>query len=523
MGLFSSLRSFANRPAAAKPPRGAAKQAARPGAARTGPRRSAVEQLEQRQLLAADGLVPDEVLLGSVYFEEATGDDSEADTIQVSFEGGPAGTTLDTLVISGDKAGDGLSIGDVFFDTAPGGLGDDFGSVPLSIVGADGFEVTSVTVVDGGTTIVFDFVGFEAGETLVFSIDVDEFQAINPVTNEPTANSLVEGAEFEFSSIAGSFTAEGFEGLTLGALYYDFFDGRRDTGEAATGLQLSLPDDRYEADDDKSDRTAGAVAHAPLLPLASISGHVYHDRSDDGLLDAGEERIAGVPIELLDAAGQPTGVTTLTDAQGYYEFVNLAPGTYGVREAAQPSPYLDGKDTAGSNGGAAGNDVILGAVLEYGDRATDYNFGELLVGSISGRVHVSDDADCDFDNPDTPLAGVVIELLAADGTPVATTTTDAQGRYSFAGLPPGEYQVRQVQPTQFAGQQLFDGGERAGDAGGVVADDLITGIQIGSDQDAVDYDFCEHLGASLSGFVYHDQDDDGVYEPLSINGSGEDP
>ena len=34
------------------------------------------------------------VVLGSVYFEEDTGDDSQPDTIQVSFNGGAAGTTL---------------------------------------------------------------------------------------------------------------------------------------------------------------------------------------------------------------------------------------------------------------------------------------------------------------------------------------------------------------------------------------------------------------------------------------------
>ena len=63
------------------------------------------------------------MLLGSVYFEEATGDDSKPDIIQVSFTGGAAGTTLNKLTINGDKRQDGLTDGDVFFDTAAGGLG----------------------------------------------------------------------------------------------------------------------------------------------------------------------------------------------------------------------------------------------------------------------------------------------------------------------------------------------------------------------------------------------------------------
>ena len=500
MGLLSSLRLFTK--PVAPPTKG-------------GARRATVEQLESRQMLAGDGLVPEDVLLGSVYFEESTGDDSEPDIIEVSFVGGAEGTTLDRLTIDGDKLGDGLTPGDIFFDIAAGGRGT-FDSVPLSIVSSEGFEVTGVTIVDGGTSVVFDFSGFDAGEKLLFSVDVDEHQSNDPDTGTPLDNSLAEGAEFQFTSMVGEFSATGFVDLTLSGRYYDFFDGRRDDAEAATNLELDLPDDRFEAADNKVDRTAGAVAHAPQIPLASISGYVYHDESDDGVLDATEDPIAGVTIELLDENGLGTGVTTVTNADGYYEFLNLTAGKYGVREVEQPAPFLDGKDTAGSHGGVAGNDIILDAMLDFGDNATDYNFGELLAGSIAGRVHASNDPDCDFDNPDILLSGVTIQLLDSQGSVLRSTTTDENGRYKFEGLAPGEYQVREIQPSSVNGQALFDGGERAGTAGGAVGNDLISGIALGSGQDAVNYDFCEHLGAMLSGFVYHDRNDDGQF-------AGEDP
>ena len=116
-----------------------------------GPRRCQLEELEPRRLFAVD--VAPHVILGSVYFEEATGDDSKPDIIQVSFNGGAAGTTLNKLTINGDKRQDGLTDGDVFFDTAAGGLGA-FQYGGLSIVSANGFTVNSVTVVDGGSQIV---------------------------------------------------------------------------------------------------------------------------------------------------------------------------------------------------------------------------------------------------------------------------------------------------------------------------------------------------------------------------------
>ncbi len=376
-------------------------------------RRTRIEQLEQRELLAGDGLAPD-VLLGGVYFEEATGDDSKGDIFQVSFVGGPAGTTLERLVISGDKFGDGLTSGDTFFDTVEGGLGW-FKSVGYGLIAHDGFEITSVSVPDGGTDIAFTFSGFDAGEKLVFSGDVDEAQIINPITGQVIQNSLVEGAEFELSTIVGEFSAQGYVDLQLTGVYYDEFDARRETAQAETQLTLDLPDDRYESVQDKSDRTAGAVAHAPMLELATLSGYVYHDLDDDGAFDSNEDPIAGVELRLLRADGSDTGLRATTNADGYYKFVNLTPGNYTVVEV-QPEGWVDGKDTAGSHGGEAADesagrvDRISTILLTYGDHATHYNFGELLDSSIAGRVGASNGPECKFDNPDILLEGVQIDL-----------------------------------------------------------------------------------------------------------------
>ena len=58
-------------------------------------------------------------------------------------------------------------------------------------------------------------------------------------------------------------------------------------------------------DHDYSDRTAGAIVDAAQIPLATISGWVYHDRNDDGTFQHdGEQGIGGVTLELLDAQWQ---------------------------------------------------------------------------------------------------------------------------------------------------------------------------------------------------------------------------
>ncbi len=482
-----------------------------------GPRRCQVEELEARRLFAVD--VAPHVLLGSVYFEEATGDDSKPDIIQVSFTGGAQGTTLNKLTINGDKRQDGLTDGDVFFDTAAGGLGA-FKYAGLSIVSANGFTVNSVTVVDGGTQIVFDLSGFDAGEKLVFSIDVDEAQYVDGPNVD--ANSLVEGQEFQRSWLIGQFTAVGYVDLTMTTQFWDDFDPNFAKAKQETGLTLDLPNDAYTPDHDYTDRTAGAIVHQAQIPLATISGWVYHDRSDDGIFNQGpEEGIGGVKLELLDANGNPTGITTTTSTDpaklGFYEFRNLTPGTYGIREY-QPTGWLDGKDTAGDHGGVAAIEVgsiidkITGAVLNYGDHGLNYNFGELLPSTISGKVGANYGPDCKFDNPDIPLEGVVIDLLDGNGNLVATTTTDKNGNYKFTGLRKGTYIVREHQPTEY-----YDGGERVGSVGGVSSDvaglySLISAIALPSGTDAIHYDFCEKIGVNLEGNVYHDRDDDGNFD-----------
>jgi SdrD B-like domain len=522
VGLFNTLRGMClgtNPPIRNELVRRGGKSAVR------GPKRCHVEELEPRRMFAVD--VAPHVLLGSVYFEEATGDDSKPDIIQVSFVGGAAGTTMNQLTINGDKRQDGMTDGDIFFDTAAGGLGE-FHWGGLSIVSANGFNVNGVTVVDGGMQIKFDLSGFDAGEKLIFSVDADEAQFVDGPNVD--ANSLVEGAEFQRSIMTGKFSAVGYVDLTLSGLYWDAFDDEFAAAYQQTGLSLNLPNDAYDPGHDYTDRTAGAVAHAAQIPLASLSGWVYHDKSDDGNFAHGVETgIGGVTLELLDANGNPTGIKTVTSTEpanlGFYEFRNLFPGTYGVREY-HPDGWLDGKDKAGDHGGAAASeaggpvDKIFGAVLNYGDHAVEYNFGELLPGSISGRVHADHHEDCDFDNPEILLEGVQIDLLDANGNFIRSTFTDENGEYSFTGLAPAIYQVREHNPVGY-----YDGGERIGSAGGQKSDigetfSIFTGIVITSDLDAIQYDFCEKVGVTLSGNVYHDRDDDGNFDRPGEEGIG---
>ena len=228
----------------------------------------------------------------------------------------------------------------------------------------------------------------------------------------------------------------------------------------------------------------------------TLSGHVYHDASNDAQRDTDEQGIGGVTLMLLDADGRDTGIRATTSTadhnRGAYQFSQLAAGTYGIAEA-QPAGYLDGLDTPGNRGGRADNpgDRIVDAVLAFGQRGEDYNFGELLPGSISGFVFqdgpalrtvdgvpsdVSQLRDGVLTGDDRRLAGVTLELRhGASGAPIMAsdvmpgryadgpirTTTDARGYYEFTGLPGGTYAVFEIHPTAY-----IDGIDTPGSLGG---------------------------------------------------------
>ncbi|NND99717.1 MAG: hypothetical protein HKN47_20555, partial [Pirellulaceae bacterium] len=253
---------------------------------------------------------------------------------------------------------------------------------------------------------------------------------------------------------------------------------------------------------------------------ATISGYVYEDNSDDGLRDATEKGIQGTTVSLVDSSGNIVA-TTQTDADGYYEFDAIPPGDYSLVET-QPVDYYDGKDTAGLiNGQVVGRpdpdgDTIRSIVIKQGQTGIEYNFGELLGATLSGRVHVDGDDDCIFEPGEQTLAGVVIFLLDAQGNEVAQTTTDAAGQYKFDNIAPGQYTVVEQQPDGF-----FEGKAMPGSAGGEAETGSRIGkITLGSGEIAVDYDFCEKPPAEIFGFVFGDADGDCLFDADEIGIAG---
>ena len=459
------------------------------------------EQMEPRQLLAADPLLH----LGAVYVEDNNGDDNSPDRIEITFNGGAPGTQLTELVIDTDKDGNGLSIGDCLFDTQAGGLGA-YAAQPLVLVSHQGIDSVTWDVADGGTKLVFHFSGFEAGEKLVFSIDVDEMGYSEP-------NSLAEGNEFEGSKLAGTFTAPHYAVANGSDIFVDYYDAK------LVGTGLNLPPDSYvpPGTTPRNDHTAGAVAPILQIPLpSSIAGTVYEDFDGDNYRDPVDTPLAGVSVslyELINGDYVFTGRSTTTDAAGNYRFDALRPGTYRVVET-QPAGYASVGATAGTVDGATRGavtnvDVISSVSLLGGEDSIHNDFAEYRPASVSGRVIADLNLNCTYDaGTDKLLSGVTVELTDAQGTVLSTTTTDTLGEYRFDNLRPGVYRIHEVQPAGY-----FDSGDHVGTVGGALdPTDAIRGITLVSASNGLHYDFCEIQPVNLCGYVYEDNNNNGIKE-----------
>jgi protocatechuate 3,4-dioxygenase beta subunit len=115
-----------------------------------------------------------------------------------------------------------------------------------------------------------------------------------------------------------------------------------------------------------------------LLP-SSLYGFVYLDSFQHHHRDITASALGQIQVVLtgVDDLGNSVWQSMQTDANGFYDFVNLRPGTYSITEA--PTPQFDeGTNSIGSLGGAVIGDQFSQIILASATTGRDYNFGEVL-------------------------------------------------------------------------------------------------------------------------------------------------
>jgi len=133
--------------------------------------------------------------------------------------------------------------------------------------------------------------------------------------------------------------------------------------------------------------------------------------------------LSGVTYRLFDASGNKV-VDVTTGADGRAVFSDLPLGSYSYQEISAPEGYVvdSTRYTA----------TISTSALHITEQRTN----ALAKGSIE---ILKVDAETR-----QPLAGVVYRLFDANGSKIADSTTDGNGKVTFSGLKPGKYAYQEI-------------------------------------------------------------------------------
>jgi uncharacterized repeat protein (TIGR01451 family) len=223
-----------------------------------------------------------------------------------------------------------------------------------------------------------------------------------------------------------------------------------------------------------------------------LAGHVFADPDGSGDLTPGDAGFAGVTVELYDNDGdtlfEPTidVIDGLTDLDG------------------------DGDVDVYDDGIIDGVRVIDGQLDITGDGVIDSADDGLFrgVGVIDGVLDLDGDA-----TPGEPVEDSGT-LVGDDGDPFATTTTLSDGSYSFAGIPGGDYFVREIDPEEWTSTGDLDtpaGGCDSGNGCNVIAASVPNG---GSSTGNDFFDQPPPAGVNtITGTTFLDADENALYDP----------
>ncbi|TAE54679.1 MAG: hypothetical protein EAZ87_21690, partial [Nostocales cyanobacterium] len=244
--------------------------------------------------------------------------------------------------------------------------------------------------------------------------------------------------------------------------------------------------------------------------LASLGDYVFADNNANGTQDAGDTAVAGVTVELLQNG--TVIATTTTAADGSYLFSGLTPGDYQVKFTS-PAGYIFTTANAGGNDGTDSDANATGltqtVTLQSGENNLTLDAGLVELASLGDFVWHDLNADGIQDANEPGIAGATVKLInPVTGTVLATTTTDADGKYSFEGLTPGDYKVQFVTPSGFTQSSSANvGGNDAIDSDGT---EVTTNLSAGENDTTLDSGF--YKLASIGDRVFEDSNANGIQD-----------
>ena len=341
--------------------------------------------------------------------------------------------------------------------------------------------------------------GFTPGTTVTYTITLTN-EGPNPATGVIAQDKLPTGVTFVSSTGDGDYdAATGKWDLRDEVIEKDATRTRtivvRVTPEAAGSIVTNTA--TIEHQDQFGDKTADNTSSVPLTAGYTIAGKLYNDADASFSSSDSEAPYAGVTVALLKKDGTPVldkdgnPVTAVTDAQGKYSFNGLPLGEYTVSVVDPTSGPLAGTKPTEAYTGRYKTTADV-TIAEATGSVIDVNFGFVKPASVGDYTWMDVNRDGLQDADEPALPGVTVTLTHADGSavtdasgnPVAAVTTDANGKYVFENLLPGDYKVSFQAPAGYEATTSEAGDDRAADSNGASAS--VTLVQ-GQTDDTIDF------------------------------------
>jgi hypothetical protein len=337
--------------------------------------------------------------------------------------------------------------------------------------------------------------------------------------------------------VIGFGTAAGFirsSNQFTGTSYYDDNNANPSTGK--TPLLTLAAGTR--------DLTIDAALVSTSPNTARVGDRVWFDVDKNGTQDAGEIGLGGITVTLYNNAGTAIA-TTVTDANGNYQFTNLAAGTYSVGFSNFPDGYSLTTTTGTTAATASTNsdaNTATGRTAQFalaaGESLQGLDAGLVTgvasgLGSLGNRIwyDLNGDGIQNVGTNELGVPGMTVTLLDAgidgilgngDDGVSRTTTTNALGEYMFTGLAAGNYAVQfGVSTNQLPAGYTTNPNQGADDAvdsdGASIASGISTtgvySLAQGEDNLTVDLGITPPATTnSLGNYVWFDQDNDGIQD-----------
>lgn len=261
---------------------------------------------------------------------------------------------------------------------------------------------------------------------------------------------------------------------------------------------------KLEAGDLLSGRHIGVVGDG------AICVQCFLDANYNGLMDEGEEPLAGVKVEVVKSNGK-TVANVVSDKDGKALAGALRSGKFSLT-AIIPEGYVftceaeDGNRFYSANGRR--KDTVQNVSVAMGSDTVVY-LGAVKPASISGTAYLDDNFSGAMESNEKTVSGLVVTLLDESGREVATARTNAKGVYTFEGLNPGMYAMRLTAKAGYALTKTGEGncfinlGEGQGktETFSVAMGAQMTGMDIG-----------QILPGTVQGSVFADANDNGLWD-----------